>query len=974
MSERVYKKPDGSFVKVDDQYAEAAKAKGYVESSPEAAAASKQTGQAGLEGVARGATLGFGDQLIADFENALGPVQTGGIAGLEAQRAKTLEEMRLRKEENPVAAFTGELGGNIALSAVTGGGPSALLGGGAKGLLFEGGLAGLGAVVSESTLDKSPLTMEKMAAGMAGGALAVGGIAGVMKGTGALVSAGVRKLGGSTIAQTLRQAADEAETKAIFGGNVALLRKNKELVPDVLKIGRENGIIHAGAALDGETAAKADDLARSYIDKIDGEMKTLESFVPLTKNDDLRQRFASSLRSSLTKQFEGRPTFENALKDANSIIDKIEKNRDLDWSAAWRIQSDLYKDLAGKEAPPAASEVREALRQAMRDFVFDEVASGKDQSAKILTAAKGFEPKIKVKLGEAFTTAVPEAPAAPGSVPRDIAQPVTINLDSGGSAGGMFDAPVTFAGGAVDNAAANPKLKVWQGDKPGLVSKTVPLGEPGTLPGGVFTDETGAKFTSAAERNPRVEIPKPVFQSRTINLDEAPKVGGLHITPDPITVNLDAPELSGGMLIDVPEQRTPAWFGAQLRQTGREAKAAMVLAKALKNRATSLEAAAGSNSTTLGTIASLASGNPLPIVGALAGDALKDNVKKRGGFVLGSVLRKLGDSQAIESIANGLQQRVGQVLSTAPGMLGGARIPLEAAFARGSMALLEEYTRIAHTPDGPAVMASLGMQQESPDELEAVGGRLAAMDALHAAQKDIDHRIDLGISSVLGNKTGPMPKFKSPDTSGFKARVEQMKQTLTDPQKAFETVPNELLTGAPSTTAELVNKLLTANQFLLSKAPQDPFEGMPKALKPTWEPSAADISKFYRYVEAVEQPAKMLEKMAHGAFTLEHRDALQAVYPALYEDIKARMYDRLAEWEKPLPYGKKAMLSQFFGTSVLGLKPGSLNIIQQSFEPDSGQDSPSQGGSRPDGREVLDADKNALTQAQRIEAKGATPA
>lgn len=785
----VFKKPDGSFVEVDEKFAPAAQAKGYVRSSLQQVRASKETGQAALEGAARGATLGFGDEIVADIENAFGPAQTGGVAGLEKQRAQTIEEMRLRKQENPYAAGAGELGGAVAMSVATGGGPSALVGGGLRGTLLEGGLMGLGAVVSESTLDKSPLTMEKMAAGMAGGALAAGGIHGALKGAGSLMSAGVKKLGGRTLADTFRGAADDAEWNAMFKGSTAA--KNEPFKGAILKYGRDNGIIgHVGAALDEKTAKAAANAARAESTKIAGQMDDLERFVPLTGNDKLRFKFVDTIDKALDADYGGNPVFNDAVRQAKNLTSEMVGNRKLNWQKAWEIQSSLFKDLAGIESPPATKQVRETVRQAMRDFVFDEV---------------GAHPNV-----------------APG-------------------------------------------------------------------------------------------------------------------------------------------------FGAAMRKTGQDARAAMALSKAIARRAAQMEPDFGN--TALGGLISLGTGGPGAFVGGLAADAMKNQIRKRGGLVLGSVLRKLGDSGALNSIANGLQGRIGQVLQMAPNMLGGARMSIEAAFGRGAMDLLEEHVRIASGPDGPQYLASIGMTNETPEEVENVGHKLAAMDALHEAQADLDKRIDLGIDGVLGVKKGPALRYKSPDVSDFQTRYDRMKQTVQDPESAFANAPVDLMNGAPGTTAALTAKLLQANQFLLSKAPKDPYAGMTPALKPLWKPAASDVSKWYRYVEAVEQPARMLEKMAQGTFTLEHKEALQTVYPALYEDMKARMYDRLAQWEKPLPYGKKVMLSQFFGTQVLGLKPGTFNILQQSFQPKPEDAPPSKGGSRPDGREVIDADKNQLTQAQRIEAK-----
>ena len=779
---------DGKQYDVPDDKVQQALADGFVPVSAEEVAAGEQTGQAALEGVARGATFGFGDKIIAEAENAFNP-QTGGVGGLEDQQAATLEQMRLRKQENPNAALAGEVGGAIGVSALTGGGPSALVGGGFKGALLEGGLAGLGQVVSESSLDKTPLTIEKMAAGMAGGTLSAGGIYGGMNVLGKGASLGLKKLGGSTISELFRKGADNAEWNSIFKGPMAA--KNEPFKDVILTYGRKRGIIgRMGAALDDKTAKLAAEAAREESVKIAGQMDDLERFVPLKGNDPLRFKFVKAIDDAVDAEYTGNPMFDDAVREVKNKTAKMVSNSKLDWPKAWEIQSSLFKDLAGIESPPATKQVRETMRQAMRDFVFDEV---------------GTHPNV-----------------APG-------------------------------------------------------------------------------------------------------------------------------------------------FGASMRQTGQDARAAMALSKAIGRRAGQMEPDFGNTAT--GAMISMASGGPGAMLTGLAADTAKNQVRKRGGLMLGSVLRKLGDSSSLNSIANGLQARIGQVLTVAPNMLGGARASIEAAFARGAMDLLEEHVRIASGPEGGHYLASIGLQNESPEEVENVGTRLAAMDALHAAQSDLDHRIDLGIDAVLGTKKGPARPYKARDTSDFDERVKRMKETLSDPSKAFNEIPPELMNGAPMTSSELVNKLLQANVFLNQKAPKDPYEGMPPALKPVWKPSAADVSRWYRYVEAIEQPDRMLEKMGQGTFTLEHKEALETVYPELYADIKTRMYDRLGQWDKPLPYGKKAMLAQFFGTSILGLKPGAIQVLQASFAPKMADQPQSKGGSRPDGREVIDQDKNALTQAQRIEAK-----
>ena len=793
MSDVLFKDPkDGSFFKVDASEAAAAAADGNTPATEVQYQASQEPLQAAGEGFLRGVTLGFGDPLVAK----VGEFTTG-----ESQDS-ILEGMRLRKQENPWVAGGGEVVGNIATALATGGASEAVTAGlvargvargaaRAAGALAEGGLMGLGSVVSEANLDRTPLNVEKMAAGVAGGALGGLGIHGVTAGIGKGISAGLSKLGGKTLAEGIDELGKKVEWNALTKGSKTLAERNGPFRDAILASGRESGVLGTASSNFGEeVAAKAQGAALQFSTKIAGQMDDLERVVPLKGNAPLRDKAVTYVEKRLESEFGSNPIFDDALKDVQKLTGGIMSRTGTTWGDFWKVQSSLFKDAPVTGFSPAARQVREEMRIAMRDFVFDEVAT-------------------------------------------------------------------------------------------------------------------------------------------------LPQV---------------APGIAAGM-----------------RKTGADARAAMTLSKMMANRAYAVENATAGANTSFGALLSLMQGNPMPLAAGVAADIGRNQVARRGALLTGAALRKL--SPALESAAKGLEQRVGQVLATAPGVLGAARMPIEAAFGRGAMDLLQEHVRIAQGPDGPAYLASIGMTNETPEQVQGVGVRLGAMDALHGAREGLDQRIDTSINGFLGSKPGPRVPPRAPSVSDFEERTKLLRDTMADPTKAFESIPGELQAGAPGTAAALVDKLLQGVKFLDSRAPKDPYAGMPESIKPMWKPSASDVGKWYRYVEAVERPETMLDKMANGTFSLEHRDALRAVYPELYEDMKSRVYEKLSVWDKKVPYAKKATLAQFFGTEILGLKPGALQVLQGSFQPKPEDASPSKGGSRPDGRQNVDAGKLGLTEAQRMETR-----
>lgn len=115
---------------------------------------------------------------------------------------------------------------------------------------------------------------------------------------------------------------------------------------------------------------------------------------------------------------------------------------------------------------------------------------------------------------------------------------------------------------------------------------------------------------------------------------------------------------------------------------------------------------------------------------------------------------------------------------------------------------------------------------------------------------------------------------------------------------------------APQTAQHVGEKLVGAVQFLQSKVPKRPYEVDMPGMKPKpYEPSSMEISKFERYLQAVEAPMSVLEDLESNALTREHVEAIKAVYPKLYQHIQELAFDKMRDTEEVLPYAKKVQLS-----------------------------------------------------------------
>lgn len=103
----------------------------------------------------------------------------------------------------------------------------------------------------------------------------------------------------------------------------------------------------------------------------------------------------------------------------------------------------------------------------------------------------------------------------------------------------------------------------------------------------------------------------------------------------------------------------------------------------------------------------------------------------------------------------------------------------------------------------------------------------------------------------------------------------------------------DLPSTAPRLSADIAGKASTAVAFLQSKLPSGTLA--PTVIQPTRKaiPSDLEIAKFARYWTAATNPLSVFDELKHGTLTHEHVEAVQAVYPKLYEHMQTAAMDSL---------------------------------------------------------------------------------
>jgi hypothetical protein len=170
--------------------------------------------------------------------------------------------------------------------------------------------------------------------------------------------------------------------------------------------------------------------------------------------------------------------------------------------------------------------------------------------------------------------------------------------------------------------------------------------------------------------------------------------------------------------------------------------------------------------------------------------------------------------------------------------------------------------------------------------ISAEGNKLAS--SKPATHDDINHVSDI----VASLQTNP------------EAFIDHMEKTISPVQAV-----------APNIAGGLHMAASRATSFLASKLPPKPNR-LP--LDSKTQNSPADLAKFGRYLNAVENPLDVLKSVKSGSVSSEQIETLKTVYPQLYGEMKSQLMEALTSHQAKrepsnIPYQTKMAMSRFLG-------------------------------------------------------------
>lgn len=192
------------------------------------------------------------------------------------------------------------------------------------------------------------------------------------------------------------------------------------------------------------------------------------------------------------------------------------------------------------------------------------------------------------------------------------------------------------------------------------------------------------------------------------------------------------------------------------------------------------------------------------------------------------------------------------------------------------------------------------------------GSRTARFTSLYALNES-------GFSTKRDEKSGKVKQAEN-KKEAFSNIRDNLSSYVSDLEKFNNSTTRglyKLNAHVPGVGAYAAQTTTKAVQFLYDKMPKDPGNAHVQPWVRKFEPSSLDIAKFERYVQAVESPMTILDEAIAGTLTKEHVEAVQAVYPALYNQIRTDVLAALSTNEElNMSYNKKIQLGNLLNMNL----------------------------------------------------------
>jgi hypothetical protein len=189
------------------------------------------------------------------------------------------------------------------------------------------------------------------------------------------------------------------------------------------------------------------------------------------------------------------------------------------------------------------------------------------------------------------------------------------------------------------------------------------------------------------------------------------------------------------------------------------------------------------------------------------------------------------------------------------------------------------------------------------------------------------------IARPEGSKSAPKSRQEA-----YENTAKNLNELMTNPEKLMDKTAKataSISREAPKTASVASQRIINATQFLASKLPKSPSLAVLPGVKPRpYTPSSMELAKFERYIQIVEMPLSILNELEHGTLTKDHVEAMQAVYPEMYNYFRNSLINKLQSVDNvDMPYSKRVQAGLLLDiVSDSSMLPHNISALQQNFK------------------------------------------
>jgi hypothetical protein len=263
----------------------------------------------------------------------------------------------------------------------------------------------------------------------------------------------------------------------------------------------------------------------------------------------------------------------------------------------------------------------------------------------------------------------------------------------------------------------------------------------------------------------------------------------------------------------------------------------------------------------------------------------------------------------------------------------GLKAAYDAFITKGSDSALARHT-ITNIDRGMAYADAAKAAQEKVLKFQVLSGLESAVNktsrVISKSVRNIISGAKTATPAIAGLVSTKVTKSPEEIREKFEKRTRQIQSLADSPEALSSTIQKateNVFEAAPQTAAGIQQTLVAGTQFLSSKIPRSPVAYPLQH----FEPNDAEINKFNRYYDAVQNPLTILKEMEGGVLTKESLEAVHSVYPELYTSIQKEVLDQLSD-VKYVPYQRRLMLAAFMQQPMdQSTAPESIVANQMAF-------------------------------------------